>query len=181
MVLRLTPVSRSVARIDTPSHSAEITAHCLSPERTFTTRIPNESGLRIICRRPEPVGHYGLGCCSSPQKHSIYSQLIWFLYKYVIQKPQLRDGSMVKNAPDRVNALLFRHAVGALCDGMLHEELALSLDCSQASVRAALSDPDKPGFRNPPGGWEVTVRRLLEARADHFAKLAQRLKTTADG
>lgn len=64
----------------------------------------------------------------------------------------------------------------ALTVPVSHQELAEALDCSVGLLRASLRDPASASFRNAPGGWEVTVRRLLEARADHFTKLAQKLR-----
>jgi len=82
---------------------------------------------------------------------------------------------MVKNATPLVNAK-FKEAVDALCVPMSHQELADELDCSVAVLRAALRDPKSPAHRKPPSGWEMTVRRLVQARADHLAQFAQRLK-----
>ena len=81
---------------------------------------------------------------------------------------------MVKKTTPLVNG--YREAVEALTVAVSHQELADELDCSVGLLRASLRDAASPSFRNPPGGWEVTVRRMLEARADHFTKLAQRLR-----
>ncbi len=78
---------------------------------------------------------------------------------------------MVKKSGASVNAISFQEAATTLFTPVSHAELADELDCSVSLVRQALR-----GVRNPPGGWEVTVRRMLEARADHFTKLAQRLR-----
>jgi hypothetical protein len=83
---------------------------------------------------------------------------------------------MVKIQPKPVNgSALFQETVGALVTPVSHQELADALDCSVPLLRASLRDPTVTSFRNPPGGWEVTVRRMLEAKAAHFADLAKRL------
>lgn len=82
---------------------------------------------------------------------------------------------MVKIPPQTVNSFLYQECVRALFTPISQKEVAEALDCSVNAVRQALMDPATPGFRNPPGGWEVTVRRLLEAKANHFTKLAKRL------
>ncbi len=83
---------------------------------------------------------------------------------------------MVKIQPQPVNGSeLFQETTDALCAPVSHEELAAALDCSVSLLRQARRDPNSPSFRNPPRGWEVTVRRLLEAKADHFTKLAVKL------
>lgn len=83
---------------------------------------------------------------------------------------------MVKFQPQPVNgSALFQAATDALVTAMSHEDLANELDCSTSLIRQARRDPKSPSFRNPPGGWEVTVRRLLEAKADHFTKLAAKI------
>lgn len=100
-------------------------------------------------------------------------------YVYLIYAHDLQFGvlSLVKIPPKPVNgSSLFKEIAGALLAPVTQEELAGALDCSPSTIRAALRDPKAAAFRNPPGGWEVTVRRLLEARAGHFIKLAQRLR-----
>ena len=82
---------------------------------------------------------------------------------------------MVKKSDLLVNTRLYRETAGALFTATSHQELADALDCSRALVRAALKEPGTSGVRTPPAGWEMTVRRLLEARADHFTKLAKQL------
>jgi hypothetical protein len=83
---------------------------------------------------------------------------------------------MVKKSTRLVNADLFKETTDAIFTPVSHEQLADELGCSVSLIRQARRDQTSPSFRNPPAGWEVTVRRLLEARADHFAKLAQMLK-----
>lgn len=82
---------------------------------------------------------------------------------------------MVKKTEVSVNAALYQECAGALFTPLSQQEMADALDCSVSAVKQALRDPDTPAFRKPPSGWEVTVRRLLLERADHFAELAQRL------
>lgn len=86
---------------------------------------------------------------------------------------------MVKIPPQPVNgSALFKEAADALLNPTSLAEIADALDCSVPALRQARLEPSYPSFRNPPGGWEVTMRRLLEAKADHFAKLARRISPT---
>ena len=82
---------------------------------------------------------------------------------------------MVKKRTPLVNGDSFQETANALLMPTSHQDLADALDCSVASLRAALRDPKSPAFRKAPAGWEVTMRRLLQAKADHFAILSQRL------
>lgn len=83
---------------------------------------------------------------------------------------------MVKKRERSVNdGAQFHVATDALLVPMSLAGLAEALDCSVSALRQARLNQKSSGFRNPPGGWEVTVRRLLEARANHFTTLAKRL------
>lgn len=70
----------------------------------------------------------------------------------------------------------FRKATDELFRGISHEELSGALGCSVATIRQARLDPDAKAFRNPPVGWEEVVLKLAEKQADHFRKLAERLR-----
>lgn len=89
---------------------------------------------------------------------------------------------MVKKSAPLVNSLAgnpgFKEAVDALCQAMRYEDLANELDCSASLIKGAIAPRISPGYRKAPAGWEVTLRRLLEARADHLAKLAARLRAS---
>lgn len=88
---------------------------------------------------------------------------------------------MVKKPPPLVNTMpsnpRFKEAVDGLCVGMRYDELAIELDCSVALIKSALRPIASGAFRKPPAGWEVTLRRLLEARAEILHSLAQDLRT----
>lgn len=83
---------------------------------------------------------------------------------------------MVKKSAPLVNTpASFQETASALFTPVSHQELADALDCSIGAVRSALRDQASSAFRNPPAGWEVTLRKLLEDRADQFTKLAKRV------
>jgi transcriptional regulator with XRE-family HTH domain len=69
----------------------------------------------------------------------------------------------------------FRKATDQLLEGISHEELANALGVSVATVRQARLDESAKAHRNPPDGWETTVRQLAEKKAQHFRRLAEKL------
>lgn len=76
-----------------------------------------------------------------------------------------------------IEATRFLEATDGLFQGISHQDLADEMDCSVALIRQARRHPDTAAFRTPPAGWKVTVRRLLEQRAQYLSSLAKRLKT----
>lgn len=71
----------------------------------------------------------------------------------------------------------FRTATDGLLASISHEELAAALDVSIATVRQARLDPQAKAHRSPPEGWEGVVIQMAETRAEHFNRLAARLRS----
>jgi DNA-binding GntR family transcriptional regulator len=72
----------------------------------------------------------------------------------------------------------FREAVDALCDSLSHEDVAKALGVSLQTVRQARLREDSNAFRTPPKNWKAAIIRLAEARASHYRKLIEKLKST---
>jgi hypothetical protein len=70
----------------------------------------------------------------------------------------------------------FRKATDDLLEVLSHEELAGALGCSVATVRQARRDEGTTSYRSPPKGWEVTVAKLAEQKAEKLRRLAAKLK-----
>jgi hypothetical protein len=70
----------------------------------------------------------------------------------------------------------FRKITDQLLAGITHGELAEALGVSVATVRQARLAEGAAAHRRPPEGWEAIVGRLARQRAEHFRKLADRLK-----
>lgn len=70
----------------------------------------------------------------------------------------------------------FKKATDDLTATVSHQELAEALGVSVPTVRQARLDPSARAYRSPPEGWEAVVGRLARQRAEHFRKLAERMK-----
>jgi hypothetical protein len=62
--------------------------------------------------------------------------------------------------------------------GVSATELSQLLGVPAQSIRQARLDPDNPGYRPPPRGWEATLARIARERAPQLASLAERLERT---
>jgi hypothetical protein len=69
----------------------------------------------------------------------------------------------------------FKAATDALFAKTGAEELAAELGCNPQSIKQARMEPNKPGHRTPPPGWEVAAARLARQKATQLQKLADRL------
>jgi hypothetical protein len=55
-------------------------------------------------------------------------------------------------------------------------ELSQLLGVPAQSIRQARLDPDNPGYRPPPRGWQAVLVRLARERAPRLESLADRLE-----
>jgi transposase len=69
----------------------------------------------------------------------------------------------------------FRMVTDDLFWGVSQDEAAKAMGCSVATIRQARRDPGNAAYRKPPAGWEKAARKLAEAQAAHFTKLAAKL------
>ncbi len=69
----------------------------------------------------------------------------------------------------------FRMVTDDLFLGVSQEDAAKAMGCSVALIRQARRDSGNAAYRKPPIGWEKAARKLAEAQAAHFIKLAKRL------
>jgi hypothetical protein len=70
----------------------------------------------------------------------------------------------------------FKKATDALFETVSHDDLALVLKSSVAAIRQARLDPTAKAHRSAPKDWEPAVLKLAEARARHFARLAENIR-----
>jgi hypothetical protein len=70
----------------------------------------------------------------------------------------------------------FRDATDALLEGISHDDLANALGCSVATVRQARLGGGAKARRTPPEGWESVVARLAKRQAEHFQRLALKMR-----
>jgi hypothetical protein len=70
----------------------------------------------------------------------------------------------------------FKKATDELCGSVSHEELALALGVSVATIRQARLQAVAKAHRNPPSEWKSAIIRLAEKRASDLAQLIDQLK-----
>jgi len=72
-------------------------------------------------------------------------------------------------------AVDFKAATDTLFAKTGAEELAAELGCNPQSIKQARMEPDRPGHRSPPPGWEAATARLARQKAAQLQKLADKL------
>ena len=70
----------------------------------------------------------------------------------------------------------FKKATDELLATFSHDELAIALGVSVPTVRQARLGSSAKAHRKPPDGWQKTVRRLAEERAERLQRLAEKLQ-----
>jgi len=75
-------------------------------------------------------------------------------------------------------AIGFKAATDELFAKLGQEDLAAEIGCSVQSVKQARTGEGSVSYRSPPQGWEKAARKLAEAQAAHFTRLAKRLTST---
>lgn len=75
----------------------------------------------------------------------------------------------------------FIKATDALFAQVTSEDLAREMGLAAQTIRKARVAKSSVASRNPPAGWEKAARRLAEAQAAHFTRLAQKLRATEPG
>lgn len=71
----------------------------------------------------------------------------------------------------------FVKATDALFTQLTAADLADEMGLAHQTIRKARVAKDSIAARTPPPGWEKAARKLAEAQATHFIKLAARLRT----
>ncbi len=75
----------------------------------------------------------------------------------------------------------FGQATTRLISGVTLKDLARETGVTHGFLRLSRLDPDNPGYRNPPSGWEGAVLKLARRRATELSKLVDQLARDADG
>lgn len=75
----------------------------------------------------------------------------------------------------------FVKATDALFTQLTASHLAKEMGLAPQTIRKARVSSDSVASRNPPQGWEKAARKLAEAQAAHFTKLAARLRVAEAG
>jgi len=78
-------------------------------------------------------------------------------------------------------ALNFRKVTDELIEKVSLADIAQAIGCSTATVDQARLSETAKARRSPPPGWEKAARKLAEAQAAHFTKLASRLRAAEGG
>lgn len=72
----------------------------------------------------------------------------------------------------------FKKTTDDLFASVSHDDLAEAVGVSVATIRQARLDEEAKAHRSPPAGWQKGALKLAEARAKHFERLAERLRTS---
>lgn len=75
----------------------------------------------------------------------------------------------------------FVKTTDALFVQVTSDDLAKELGLAGQTIRKARVAKGSTASRNPPSGWEKAARKLAEAQAAHFTKLASRLRAAEGG